>query len=116
MKDQIAKITTAHRSGATPRGIMDSSVSWGASQRAPRPIMGAVDFGDTTPVAVPDILGGPDAVLPSIMGSPDLASLPDIMGPRGGASDIMSARTYLPRVSVHSPAVRPALGAAVGQS
>jgi hypothetical protein len=56
--------------------------------------MGARDFGNTALLNVPDTMGGPDAALPSIMGSADPAGLPAIMGPRGGASDIMTDRPF----------------------
>jgi hypothetical protein len=74
--------------------MMESGGSWDVSHGAPRQMMGARDFGSTVLLAVPDTMGGPDVVLPSIMGSSDPAGLPAIMGPRGDASDIMSDRPF----------------------
>jgi len=56
--------------------------------------MGAQNLWETTAMDVPDIMGRPDAALPTVMGSPDRAGLPDIMGARGDSSDMMSGRPF----------------------
>jgi hypothetical protein len=94
MSSRTAKTVSAERGITIARGMMESGGNWDASKRAPRPTMGSRDFGDTALLDVPNVMGGTDVILPSIMGSPDSASLPNMMGPRGGASDIMSDRPF----------------------